>query len=209
MPTQATSRRDPSNTGKGISTHHGFTVIELMISLAVLAIITSLALPSYRNIMEKRLVTSGAEQLGAFLSSAQLESVKRNQFVAVNYQENSGAWCFGMRAGDSPAVDCDCTISDAANTNSCALDGALKVFDSSILSHPDALQSADISGSDDTLVYDPVRGLTQNAETAKLALMSDEGSYALDVEVTVTGRVKICSNKAANKDVPGYKECST
>lgn len=209
MPTQATSRRDPSNTGKGISTHHGFTVIELMISLAVLAVITSLALPSYQTIMEKRLVTSGAEQLGAFLSSAQLESVKRNQFVAVNYQENSGAWCFGMRSGDSPAVDCDCTISDPANTNSCALDGALKVFNSSNLRHPDVLQSAAIGGSDDTLVYDPVRGLTQNAETAKLALMSDAGSYALDVEVTVTGRVKICSNKAANKDVPGYKECST
>jgi type IV fimbrial biogenesis protein FimT len=87
MPTQATSRRDPQNTGKGISTHHGFTVIELMISLAVLAIITSLALPSYRNILEKRQVTSGAEQIGAFLSLAQLESVKRNQFVAVNYQK--------------------------------------------------------------------------------------------------------------------------
>ena len=90
MPTQATSRRDPRNTGKGISIHHGFTVIELMISLGVLAVITSLALPSYRTIMEKRQVTSGAEQLGAFLSSAQLESVKRNQCVAASFSKHQG-----------------------------------------------------------------------------------------------------------------------
>ncbi len=208
MPTQAPTRRDPRNTGKGISTYQGFTVIELMISLAVLAIITSLALPSYRSIMEKRQVTSGAEQLGAFLSSAQLESVKRNQFVAVNYKASGGAWCFGMRPGDNASVDCNCTITDATNANACALDGTLRVFGSTVLNYPGALQSVTISGSDTTLVFDPVRGLTQGAETAKLQLLSDEGSYALDVEVTVTGRVKICSNKDANKDVPGYKECS-
>jgi type IV fimbrial biogenesis protein FimT len=208
MPTQALTRRDPRNTGKGFSTHHGFTVIELMITIAVLAVITSLALPSYRTILEKRQVTSGAEQLGAFLSSAQLESVKRNQFVAVNYQENSGAWCLGMRAGDTAGVDCDCTVTVATAANACALDGALKVFNSSILNYPDVLQSADFSGSDDTLVFDPVRGLTQDAENVKLELLSDAGSYALDVDVSVTGRVKICSNKNANKDVPGYKECS-
>jgi len=208
MPTQAKTRRDPSNTGKGFSSHHGFTIIELMISLAVLAILTSLALPSYRSILEKRQVTSGAEQLAAFISSAQLESVKRNQFVAVNYKAASGAWCFGMRAGNNASVDCDCTITDATNANACALDGTLKVFGSTSLNYPGALQSVTISGSDNTLVFDPVRGLTQGAETAKLALLSDKGSYALDVEVVVTGRVKICSNKDADKDVPGYKECS-
>jgi type IV fimbrial biogenesis protein FimT len=210
MPTQAPIRRDPSNTGKGISTHRGFTVIELMISIAVLAIITSLALPSYRTILEKRQVTSGAEQLGAFLSSAQLESVKRNQFVAVNYQENGGDWCLGMRAGDLAAVDCDCTVTNPAAANACALDGALKVFNSSSLNYPEVLNSASAAvGADGTLVYDPVRGLTQGFETVKLELQSvPEGNYALDVEVAVTGRVKICSNKVADKDVPGYKECA-
>ena len=209
MPTQAQTRRDPSNTGKGFSTNRGFTVIELMISIAVLAIITSLALPSYRTILEKRQVTSGAEQLGAFLSLAQLESVKRNQFVAVNYANNGGEWCLGMRAGDTAAVDCDCTVTDVSSNQACELDdGTLKVFTSSALNYPDVLQAADVGGADDTLVYDPVRGLIQDAETAKLQLLSDDGSYALDVEVSPTGRVKICSNNVANKDVPGYKECS-
>lgn len=209
MPTQATSRRDSRNTGKGNSTHHGFTVIELMISLAVLAIITSLALPSYRNILEKRQVTSGAEQIGAFLSLAQLESVKRNQFVAVNYQDDAGNWCLVMRAGDDPSVGvaCDCNDPDPESADACTLDdGYLRVFNSSSLNYPDVLQSATIGG-DGTIVYDPVRGLVQDAETVSMELQSEDSSYALDVAVTVTGRVKICSNNAADKDVPGYKEC--
>ncbi|MGH8035336.1 MAG: GspH/FimT family pseudopilin [Lysobacterales bacterium] len=210
MPTQATIRRDPRNTGKGISTHHGFTVIELMISLAVLAIITSLALPSYRTILEKRQVTSGAEQLGAFLSSAQLESVKRNQFVAVNYNANGGNWCFGMRAGDADSVSCDCIEPDSAAGDACALDGALKVFNSSVLNYPGVLSSATLGGDADgdaDLVYDPVRGLILGADTAKLELVSDDGRYASNVEVTVTGRVKIC-NPTSGKEVPGYGDCT-
>ena len=209
MPTQAAIRRDPRHTGNGISTQTGFTVIELMIAIGVLAVIASLALPSYRTIMEKRQVTSGAEQLGAFLSSAQLESVKRNQFVVVNYQENGGDWCFGMRAGDSAAVACDCTVVDSTAANACQLDGSLKVFASSVLNYPEVLISATV-GDDGSIVYDPVRGLVQDAETVKLGLQSlPENTYALDVEVSPTGRVKICSNKDANKDVVGFKECST
>ncbi len=216
MPTQALIRRDPRSTGKGISTRYGFTVIELMITIAVVAIITSLALPSYRTIMEKRQVTSGAEQLGAFLSSAQLESVKRNQFVAVNYQANGGNWCFGMRTGDTANVTCDCRVTDPAAGNACVLDTellpantrTLKLFNSGILNHPDVLKTSTV-GTNGTIVYDPVRGLTQDAKTVKLEFLSDQSTYALDVDVTVTGRVKICSKKAANKAVAGFKECAT
>jgi len=139
-----------------------------------------------------------------------LESVKRNQFVAVNYQANGGDWCLGMRAGDAATVDCDCTITDTGNASACVLDGDLRVFNSSVLNHPEVFQSYDVSGADDTLVFDPIRGVTQGAEIIKVELMSEpEESYALDVEVSVTGRVKICSNKDANKDVPGFKECAS
>ncbi len=213
MPTQAKIRRDPRNTGKGFSTRHGFTIIEMMIALAVLAIITSLALPSYRTLLEKRQVTSGAEQLGAFLSTAQLESVKRNQFVVVNYMPNSGNWCFGMRTGDASSVTCDCRVTDPTAANACVLDTdlpaanrSLKVFNSTVLSKPGVLSSATLAGGSN-LVYDPVRGLTDGANTAKLELASDQGSYALNVEVTVTGRVKLC-NPDTSKHVPGYGACS-
>jgi len=212
MPTQAPIRRDPRNTGNGISTHHGFTVVELMIAIAVVAIITSLALPSYRTILEKRQVTSGAEQLSAFFSAAPVEAIKHNQFVAVTYKAVTGGWCLGMRADDDADATCDCEVTDVTAANACAVDGTLRILNSSTLNYPEVLNTVSV-GNDNTIAFDPVRGLAErdgegNPETVKLGLVSDDGSYALDVEVSITGRVKICSNKVADKDVPGYKECS-
>ena len=207
MPILLTPRRDPPKTEKGISLSIGFTVIELLVAVAVTAVIMALALPSYRSVLEKRQVTSTAEQLSAFLSSAKVLAVEHNQFVAVKYQSTGGSWCFGMRADDTPAATCDCAETDVTAANACAVDNALRVLQASDLNYPQVLSNATI-GDDGTLVFDPIRGLTRDAEVATLELLSDDSRYALNVEISVTGRVKICSNKDADKDVPGFDECS-
>jgi len=206
MPASAPQWRDPPNTEKGISSVRGFTVIELLIAVALSAVIAALALPSYRAILEKRQVTSGAEQLAAFLSWAKVAAVEHNQFVVVKYQPTVGGWCFGMRADDASTATCDCEETDIASANACAVDGALRILDSSGLNYPEVLNSASM-GDDGTLAFDPVRGLTENGEKATLELVSDDDRFALDIEISVTGTVKICSNKDADKDVPGFDEC--
>ena len=206
MPTSANTRRDPQKGKKEFSTNKGFTVIELLIAVAVLAILMSLALPSYRTIIEKRQVTSGAEQFTAFLSAAQSESVKRNQFVAVNYNWNGGAWCLGMTAGDDDSVDCDCTTA-----SSCSLDGTEKVLSAAGLDKTNILDSATVGGedTDGTIVFDPVRGLLVDGETAEFRLISpDQNMYALNIDMRPTGRLQICSSARGDKSVPGYSDCA-
>ena len=203
MPTKAPIRRDPRNTGNGISPSHGFTVIELMITVALVFIITSLALPSYRTILEKRQVTSGAEQLGSFLSGIQIEAVKRNEQLAVSYaRASSSSWCVGYTSG---ATACDCTITDVTDAAACLIDGQLRRLSSTDLKHPDIMNA--MTG-DNAFVYDPARGLmVDHSDKATLELLSDDGNYTLNVEVTATGRVRLCS-KVSAKSVPGYKLCS-
>ncbi|MEJ8567612.1 GspH/FimT family pseudopilin [Elongatibacter sediminis] len=202
MPIPASIRRDPRNTGKGFSAHRGFTVIELMITLAVLAIITSLALPSYRTVLEKRQVTSAAEQISAFLSSVQIESVKRNEPIAVRYARAAvDSWCVGL---DNAAATCDCTVTDITDSDSCTVDGELRVLQSSSLNYPGVMSG---TTGDGAFVFDPVRGLMiDHTDAAKLHLASSRGKYALDVDVSATGRVKICSSDSSKK-VPGYASC--
>ncbi|MBT8060916.1 MAG: GspH/FimT family pseudopilin [Gammaproteobacteria bacterium] len=210
MPNPALDRREPQQGKNGFSNDKGFTVIELMIAIAVLAIVTSLALPSYRTIIEKRQVTSGAEQIKAFMSAAQLESVRRNQPVSVNYEWNGGSWCMGMRTAEAVAdADCDCTISDPTNNDACAIDGALRVVNYGDVTYPEALQSSSsLGGADDNLVFDPVRGLILNAETANMELISDDATYALDVQVLPTGRMNVCNDTvAASSSVPRFESC--
>jgi hypothetical protein len=45
-----------------------------------------------------------------------------------------------------------------------------------------------------------------DAQTGSLELQPDDNHYALNVEVMVTGRVKIC-NPTVGKEVPGYGDC--
>jgi Tfp pilus assembly protein FimT len=193
---------------KGIHRFQGFTAIDLSIAVAVSAIVLAVALPSYRATMEKRQVTSSAEQLAAFLGSAKAAAVKHNQFVVVKYQALADGWCFGMKADHDPSASCDCTVMDVAAENACTIDGAIRTLPSSALNHPETLHTASVGGSG-TVVFNPIRGLTEQAETVNLELASDDASYALDVEISVIGRVKICSNRAAPISIPGYDICST
>lgn len=210
MPSQSPTRRDPLPGKNGFSNAQGLTLIELLVVVAVVAIITTLALPSYRAILEKRQVTSGAQQLAAFVSSAQLEAVKRNQRVAVVYDfTDVGDWCVGIvneeAAGWDDAAGCTCSADPDANT--CTLDDADRVFVPANLNHPEVLDT--IAGADDGFyVVDPVRGMMVDfTDTVSFEFVSKpEQSYALNVEVAPTGRVRLCSDSGDQK-VPGFEEC--
>jgi type IV fimbrial biogenesis protein FimT len=203
MTTSELFRRDPPKGKKEFSAHKGFTVIELMVVIAVVAIITSLALPSYRTLIEKRQVTSGAQQIAAFLSSAQLEAVKRNELVAVHYEfAGPGDWCIGVVVGDD---DCTCSADPAANT--CEIDGSDRVMIPGNLNYEEALVGMD---GDGVFVIDPVRGMMVNFTDGPTFqfLSTPEETYALNVLMAPTGRVSLCSDTdRADSAVPGFDEC--
>ena len=199
MPTRTHTRRDPQKGKKEFSKNKGFTVIELLIAVAVVAIVTSLALPSYRTIIEKRQVTSGAQQIASFLSLAQLEAVKRNEEVVVSYSRtDDGNFCIGIDADDGA---CDC----GANLNSCTVDGAPRVMTQDNLNYPEALTAMTGDGA---FSFDPVRGmLTTFTDVASVSFVSQpENTYALNVDVGPTGRVRICSVNSGTQ-VPGFQTC--
>jgi type IV fimbrial biogenesis protein FimT len=72
--------------------HSGFTLIELLVALAVLAILTGLAAPSFiATVRDNRLVTQSNEFIGA-LHLARSEAVKRSEEVVV-CKSNDGVTC--------------------------------------------------------------------------------------------------------------------
>lgn len=212
MPSSAHTRKDPQKGKKEFSTNKGFTLIELMIGVGVLAIIMSLALPSYRSIIEKRQVTRGAEQLGAFLSAVQMEAVKRSENITVRYtMTDSATWCIGIASG---TVKCDCTDTDIA-TADCKISGEdqVRVINGDSLSYPGIMDDMSDLSNDGYFVFDPARGLVYadddllNYDSAELKLLSDNETYALNVQISQTGRIKLCSDSSA-KQVPGYDVCT-
>lgn len=72
----------------------GFTLIELMITVAVLAVIMAIAAPSFRGIINGNRITSAANEFVGVLQAAKMEAIRLNGRVTVCPSTN-GTSCGG------------------------------------------------------------------------------------------------------------------
>ncbi len=91
---QLTHSKDQSS-----ALQRGFTLLELMITVTIIAIITGLAIPSFSDTILKSRLTSQARDLLAGSLIARSEAIKRNQTVTLCASSNgnscSGTWANG------------------------------------------------------------------------------------------------------------------
>lgn len=80
----------------------GFTIIELLIAVALAAILAALAMPNFRDLLSRRNVVSVAETMVSDLRFARSEALKRTTPVTVCQSSDSatcsvapGAWALG------------------------------------------------------------------------------------------------------------------
>ncbi|MPW44145.1 prepilin-type N-terminal cleavage/methylation domain-containing protein [Acinetobacter guerrae] len=67
----------------------GFTLIELMVTIAVLAIIATMAAPSMSNLMEKRRYENNTRELLLVLSQAKSQAILNRTNVNANLSSNN------------------------------------------------------------------------------------------------------------------------
>lgn len=97
------------------SLQQGFTLMELMVTLAVAGIIVGIAVPNFRDFMRNSRLTSAGNDLIASINLARTEAVKRQLPVAICATANpngappvcSGAWATGASSAWVVWVDFD------------------------------------------------------------------------------------------------------
>ncbi len=72
----------------------GFTITELMLTIAVTAVILTVGVPSFQGLMERNQLTSNINQIVSSLAFARSEAIKRNLPVALCASSN-GENCSG------------------------------------------------------------------------------------------------------------------
>lgn len=73
----------------------GFTLVELMVVIAVLAVLLGIAVPSLKRFIQEQQMLSALRELRATLTLARTESIKRQLAVLADNQD--GNWTTGWR----------------------------------------------------------------------------------------------------------------
>lgn len=169
----------------------GFTLVELMVTLAVLSITLVAAAPSFVDFFDKYRLRGAVDDVVSVISDARAASVKADRDVNVSLGgANTSAWCLGANAatepsgGDpvSPAADCDCT-----DASQCLVGGgrlAVDVGQEGRVS-VDSLATA--------FAFDSKLGLKDPLAPSTATFTSPRGRYALRVMVNALGQASVCT----------------
>jgi type IV fimbrial biogenesis protein FimT len=72
-----------ASTDMALSRAYGFTLIEMMVTVSVLAILVSLAAPSFREILVRNRAGAISNEFASSISKARVEAVNRNVCVSI------------------------------------------------------------------------------------------------------------------------------
>jgi type IV fimbrial biogenesis protein FimT len=156
----------------------GLTLLEMMVALAIVAILTTLALPSFGNMMSRHRLKAAAEQMSMDLAELRMQSTQRGQTMHVNL--STGAqWCYALAV----ASGCDCRVPQGCQLKT------VRAKD-----HPGVTL---LEGQD--LRIEPQPGLGGGG-----ALLQGSDGARLRVGLSPLGRARVCAPAAA---VPGFAAC--
>lgn len=181
-------------------TMRGFTLVELMVSIAVLSILLVMAVPSFVEFRERVAVRGAGDQLVSAWANARLEALKRNQPVAVTIRNSGGNLCIGASTG---TASCDCFTVSACNVSQ--YPQAQSDWSGVTIVGKPTLGPTD---TDDIglAVIDPKRGyLTNPADLGGTSIQSAGGQkYRLRFHVDRWARAYLCAPTDSPLTLPDY-----
>jgi len=163
-------------SGRGQS---GLTLIELVIALAVLAVLSSIALPSLGQALHRQRLKAAAETLASDMAEARFEAARRGLPLHLVFAGGAG-WCYAV----ATAPGCDCHVVQVCQ---------LKTVRAS------DLPGVALLGSQDARIE--ASGV---AAGATRTLLGTKNGEQLLVSLSVLGRSSVC---APGGQVAGYAGC--
>ncbi|MDO6526446.1 GspH/FimT family pseudopilin [Motilimonas sp. 1_MG-2023] len=179
----------------------GFTLMELLIAIAVLSILLSIGVGSYSSLFKRNELRGASESLYSLLTYAKSESIKSNSKIAVSFTDgDNGEWCAGMTSVTATKTSCDCSLTDSSLGTACAITSGVPANNRLVVIDGDEFKKISLSGGS-TIIFDNVRGFPDS--TSSMALRTDTNDK-VQVKVNVMGNVSTCT-LAGSSD---YSACS-
>jgi len=143
----------------------GFTLIELMVAIVVLAIVASMAIPSFTEMMERRRLINATEAIYSDMQNARSEAIKRSIQIVTNIQNG----CL--------------TVADKLVSPTFVLSNTCMA----------AFPSISMVTSRSPIYFDRVRGITNPTGGGGTITLTSSSGLVTKVVISGFGRVRACS----------------
>lgn len=179
----------------------GFTVIELMVTLAIMAILLVVAVPSFSGLIDQRRLKNQTEAIRDYLRIARSEATRQSSYstASTGYKLVSATinpntpWMIGLSNSTTACTDdtsCKINLANGAQTyrmqaNECA-----------------GCTMATGTGAAVVMTFS-MRGVLRNGANT-ITVTSPQGR-SLRIDINAIGRTSICSPTG---NVSGYATCS-
>ena len=189
-----------------LSSQSGFTLVELMITIGVLIVLMTLAVPSFVDLLDRNRVRGAGDALISLISNARAEAIKTDLDVSVAMTGGGTAWCMGGHAAMPPsggnpagvADTCDCT--DPGDTTACLVGD--QRFAIEVGAHPDVR----VGPLPAAFTFDSTLGAIVPLGARQVTLTSPTGKYDLVTEVNTLGQARLCT-PAGKPTMSGIASC--
>ena len=173
----------------------GFTLVELMVVVAVAGVLIALVGPSFQRMIEVQRVQSINSQLVTDLQSARSEAVSRNARVRITFRNDSTQSCYTLYTYTSNATRCNCLATPA-----CTLAGLTEIRTVSVR-RDTGVSVVPGPGLPIEFAFEPVTGALYKIPTdffsppltQYLTLTSIDSQRALRTVVGLSGRPTVCA----------------
>jgi prepilin-type N-terminal cleavage/methylation domain-containing protein len=172
-----------------------FTLIELMVVVAVLAIIATLAAPSFRDFIVLQRLKGINAQVVTDLQFARSEAVARNTLMRVRFRANDSLTCYSIFTSPANNERCDCLLgvgavscdADATEVRTVQVPKTLSVL---VLTPPSELGS---------FAYDPVTGGIKSIPLDSPGVPINQ--FVVDTSIDSSRSLRIVLNRAGRPSV--------
>lgn len=183
----------------------GVTLIELMVAITVVAILISMAAPSFRDYFEKVRLRGAGDGVIGLSAQARAEAVRLDRDISMVLVEGANGWCVGGRSSAEPAPgnpvaaadECDC-ITDAAE---CLAGGTSMLFDAN------AYRGVEVVSGGMNAIFDRKLGALASANATQVELQSSSGRFRLRVDLSPLGHARACVPTGWPFVGGGVREC--
>jgi type IV fimbrial biogenesis protein FimT len=170
----------------------GFSLVETMVVVSIMAILMATAVPSFQRLQEARRLEGHAAELATDIQHIRSEAVAKNRQMHLRFGSDAAGTCYLLHSGNTGG--CTCT---SAGTAQCTDPMNAPIKSVGLATTQGVRLQANVS----TMLFDPVRGTTTPA--GSINLIADSGKTIRHV-VNIMGRTRTCSPQGS---MTGYATC--